>query len=376
MDVSAVLSNINVLRAKHGVSAYQWVDGLASGAQSQAEHVLSTGDWSEVVGQIIWSEGGPGGIGGASDADWAIKATNDWYSEIKDYDFANPVWSDQVGHFTQIVWKASTQVGLGVAKNANQVVVVGHFDPPGNIIGSQQDLRDNVLPVNSSPPPVPGNVQWSGVPGVLKCVSVSDAAVVIGTNAADDPFYWNGSAWVNFTSGKLTQVSTGASGHWGVNAAGQVWKWVNDGWRNVPGQAKHVTSGRDVYAIDFSDRIYKLKTDGTWTAPLDGFLSQIDTNDAGDVWGVNSVNQVWHLVNDAWVNVPGPNGGNTIKHVTTGGRGVWAIDTSGSVYRWASSNSKDGVWSKVPGWLKYIDSGSNSVWGVNDNDQIFYTTTP
>lgn len=37
------------------------------------------------------------------------------------------------GHFTQVVWKGSTELGVGMATNGNKVYVVGQYRPPGNI---------------------------------------------------------------------------------------------------------------------------------------------------------------------------------------------------------------------------------------------------
>lgn len=45
-------------------------------------------------------------------------ATENWYLEIKDYDFNNkgmPTEFHKVGHFTQVVWKKSTKLGCGIA---------------------------------------------------------------------------------------------------------------------------------------------------------------------------------------------------------------------------------------------------------------------
>merc|ERR1711972_234783 len=44
-------------------------------------------------------------------------AVDSWYSEIKDYTFGKePSRGGPVtGHFTQVVWKGSTEVGVGVA---------------------------------------------------------------------------------------------------------------------------------------------------------------------------------------------------------------------------------------------------------------------
>ena len=47
-------------------------------------------------------------------------AVDSWYKEIKDYAFgqANPSNFMKVGHFTQVVWINTKQVGCAVATNA------------------------------------------------------------------------------------------------------------------------------------------------------------------------------------------------------------------------------------------------------------------
>uniref|UniRef100_A0A1Y1KMF7 SCP domain-containing protein n=1 Tax=Photinus pyralis TaxID=7054 RepID=A0A1Y1KMF7_PHOPY len=64
-------------------------------------------------------------------------AVNSWYSEIHKYVFgeATPHNFNDVGHFTQLIWKNSKQLGVGkVAKNG-KVWVVANYDPPGNYGG-------------------------------------------------------------------------------------------------------------------------------------------------------------------------------------------------------------------------------------------------
>ena len=49
----------------------------------------------------------------------------------------------------QLVWKASTKVGFGVASDANQKHVVARYSPSGNFGGSA-DYQANVLPAGST----------------------------------------------------------------------------------------------------------------------------------------------------------------------------------------------------------------------------------
>ena len=61
-------------------------------------------------------------------------ATNDWYNESKNYNFKKDFQKD-TGHFTQIIWKDTKEVGFGVANRGNTYYVVANYYPPGNFLG-------------------------------------------------------------------------------------------------------------------------------------------------------------------------------------------------------------------------------------------------
>ncbi|XP_047197361.1 Golgi-associated plant pathogenesis-related protein 1-like [Hippoglossus stenolepis] len=62
-----------------------------------------------------------------------------WYSEIKDYNWSSPGsdWKT-VGHFTQVVWKDTIKLGVGVASVGTNVYVVAQYSPPGNMKGNYE----------------------------------------------------------------------------------------------------------------------------------------------------------------------------------------------------------------------------------------------
>ncbi|GFR67201.1 Golgi-associated plant pathogenesis-related protein 1 [Elysia marginata] len=69
-----------------------------------------------------------------------------WYDEIKDYDYNSPGFAPETGHFTQVVWKESTQLGMGKAKtpDGKNVYAVGSYRAPGNKFGA---YVENVPPL-------------------------------------------------------------------------------------------------------------------------------------------------------------------------------------------------------------------------------------
>ena len=66
-----------------------------------------------------------------------------WYDEIKQYRFPDGGFSMQTGHFTQVVWRGTTQVGCGHSQCNGNDIWVCEYDPPGNWEGQ---YRENVLP--------------------------------------------------------------------------------------------------------------------------------------------------------------------------------------------------------------------------------------
>ena len=71
-----------------------------------------------------------------------------WYNEINDpgYDFTNPGFSSGIGHFTQVVWVKSTELGMGHAATPDgSVFTVARYAPAGNFMGQFAENVPNLL---------------------------------------------------------------------------------------------------------------------------------------------------------------------------------------------------------------------------------------
>ncbi len=67
-----------------------------------------------------------------------------WYNEIKDFNFNKNDFKSGTGHFTQLIWKNSTDVGFGYCKNNKGIYFgVANYFPAGNYMGQ---FKENVLP--------------------------------------------------------------------------------------------------------------------------------------------------------------------------------------------------------------------------------------
>ena len=139
-EAKAALDFHNKVRADVGVSELTWSPELAKFAQEWADHLASQGcemqhrpgdgQWAQKHGEnIFWGKG----------KDYsALEASESWYSEIDDYTYGavnESNWS-KTGHYTQMVWKNTTQVGIALAKCSDgAIIIVANYNPAGNYMG-------------------------------------------------------------------------------------------------------------------------------------------------------------------------------------------------------------------------------------------------
>ncbi|KAE8268759.1 hypothetical protein A4X09_0g3571 [Tilletia walkeri] len=143
----SALTSSNQYRALHGAQPFAWDASLATSAQAAADTCVfqhTAGDYGENLAAGSGALTYPGAI-------------DLWYQEISQYNFANPGFSQDTGHFTQLVWAASNLVGCGINTQCTPqqlgfgsgfgtqaTFVVCQYRPPGNFIG---EFAQNVLPL-------------------------------------------------------------------------------------------------------------------------------------------------------------------------------------------------------------------------------------
>jgi pathogenesis-related protein 1 len=139
-EAQAALDAHNRIRNEVGTPPLQWSATLSAFAQDWADHIAATGcqmqhrpmsgKWAQQYGEnIFW---GNGRYFNATDA------TNSWYSERKDFRYGPVTESNyaRIGHYTQLVWGNTTQVGMGAAHCRNGAwIIVANYSPRGNWVG-------------------------------------------------------------------------------------------------------------------------------------------------------------------------------------------------------------------------------------------------
>mmetsp|Transcript_28532 Transcript_28532/g.45924 ORF Transcript_28532/g.45924 Transcript_28532/m.45924 type:complete len:185 (-) Transcript_28532:157-711(-) len=149
IDPKAAIEAHNHLRAFHGAPPLTWDEDLATHAVMAAHACLMDGrlhhnnaaEYCE--GQNIFSKT----TIGKANKTGAKQAVQSWYDEIQNYDFDNPGLDAGTGHFTQVVWKGTTKVGM--AKVTTQVgqtetcYIIANYSEAGNLEG---EFEENVDP--------------------------------------------------------------------------------------------------------------------------------------------------------------------------------------------------------------------------------------
>lgn len=142
-----ILNYHNQKRKEVGTGPLTWSAKIAQYAQGRADTIARTKNFSHLQpGQNPYGENlaQGGSSGGGASGYTVISACEGWYEEkLKMPKGARIMTADlfnlRVGHYTQMVWAGSTEVGAGIAtfqqNGFNMTVVVCCYNPPGNVIG-------------------------------------------------------------------------------------------------------------------------------------------------------------------------------------------------------------------------------------------------
>ncbi|GKT43314.1 pathogenesis-related protein 1B [Colletotrichum spaethianum] len=134
-DQKAALDAHNAARTDVGVPALEWDNSLAADAQEWATHLLSVGSLThsqtDNQGENLYMQSN-------KDSPY-VNAADAWISEKSQYNGEAISSTNYMGfgHYTQIVWKSTTKVGMAIATNSQGTYVVARYSPPGNYIGEK-----------------------------------------------------------------------------------------------------------------------------------------------------------------------------------------------------------------------------------------------
>lgn len=129
----------NRYRARHCAGALTWSARLADVAQHWANALRDRGCMFGHSGGT-YGENLAAGTSGTLDPGSVVKM---WYDEIAEYHFPDGGFSMKTGHFTQVVWRGTREVGCGRTQCKGMDIFVCEYSPAGNWEGQ---YRENVRP--------------------------------------------------------------------------------------------------------------------------------------------------------------------------------------------------------------------------------------
>lgn len=134
-SIEEMLKAHNEIRRARRIRPLKWSPSLAQSAQQWAEHLASIGVLEHNLrlraGQNLYV------IHGATTRPALV--VRNWSEEARDYrepqNYCRP--GAVCGHFTQIIWAATEEVGCGVAGDTRGQFWVCFYLPPGNFVGQK-----------------------------------------------------------------------------------------------------------------------------------------------------------------------------------------------------------------------------------------------
>lgn len=140
-NMKGMVDRHNYWREKVGVQQLTWSDELASFAQEWANHLAEkgcdmehrprSGEFKQKYGENIYWCSGMSAI--------PHMVADSWASELEDFNERTLECTPGkvCGHYTQLVWSSTQQVGCAMARCGNQEIWVCNYNPPGNWVGQK-----------------------------------------------------------------------------------------------------------------------------------------------------------------------------------------------------------------------------------------------
>ncbi|HEX5227519.1 MAG TPA: CAP domain-containing protein [Bryobacteraceae bacterium] len=128
-----ILAAHNAVRERLDLTPLRWSDHLTAYAQEWANQLLHEGQFHHrshpKYGENLFEIDGPRAT--------PANVVDIWAAEERDYSYRTNTCRGMCGHYTQLIWSTTREVGCAVARDANREVWVCNYDPPGNWLGER-----------------------------------------------------------------------------------------------------------------------------------------------------------------------------------------------------------------------------------------------
>ncbi len=128
-----MLAAHNSVRAAKGIAPLTWSSRLAAYAQNWADHLAAHKQFRHRAKPAYGENLFEVTKGTATPAE-VVRA---WADEERHYNYRRNKCRGECGHYTQIVWASTREVGCGVGRYGNHEIWVCNYSPPGNWVGQR-----------------------------------------------------------------------------------------------------------------------------------------------------------------------------------------------------------------------------------------------
>lgn len=138
-----ILAVHNAARAQVGVDPLQWDPKLAADAAEWAQHLADTGRFEHDNEDDDEKNEGENLFEGTRGAFPVERMVGYWEDEKKDFrpgrfpDVSPTKGWEEVGHYTQMVWRDTDEVGCAIGRNRRDDILVCRYSQPGNVEGER-----------------------------------------------------------------------------------------------------------------------------------------------------------------------------------------------------------------------------------------------
>jgi pathogenesis-related protein 1 len=125
----------NSWRKATGVAPLSWSPKLASFAQDWANTLVARNEFKHRANNNYGEN-----LAAAQGKSFSPKSVVEyWGEEVRDYNYNTNSCKpgEMCGHYTQLVWHKTREVGCAKAKSGNKEVWVCNYNPPGNYVGQK-----------------------------------------------------------------------------------------------------------------------------------------------------------------------------------------------------------------------------------------------
>ena len=143
--INGMLRKHNEIRTKHNVESLKINIQLNKLAKNYAKNVINNLEYKE---PLLYKEHSLGeNIFISKTGLSSEEICEAWYNEHQNYDYNKNKFQKGTGHFTQLVWKETKEVGFGKFEYGDLLCLVALYSPAGNEFG---EFTKNVFESNNN----------------------------------------------------------------------------------------------------------------------------------------------------------------------------------------------------------------------------------